>query len=373
MIPLPLERVDDFARSLELTWWNRSGLWTKRREALIIGLGLCSARYVETTRLLRSDVSMRDGIVHIRSAKGGRKRRVPVGLSWCSGVAELWREVVPRGEALKDGRAFYTRSGGPVCYEQVRRRLAAWTKKTFGRSYSFHCLRHTAALRRYLETRDVLAVQLLLGHRSLRCTQEYLATLMEVGDDGLPSFARETGLRVFDPDGLAGGGGLRVVVPHGREAELGRFDRRAEGRKAAKRAAGSSLAEGVPATKRDAGQVAGVKKGSARSGDGAKKGLERADPGPGDADVTARESRASRSESEVSSVSSGVARRQAPLRCGCSLRGKGRILLIERPEVRSSDGMAVLKTYCRVCGKYFGCRPDPERVEHNKSRGLRSR
>ena len=38
---------------------------------------------------------------------------------------------------------------------------------------NFHCLRHTFAVRTYLQTRDIFAVSRMLGHTSLKTTEVY--------------------------------------------------------------------------------------------------------------------------------------------------------------------------------------------------------
>jgi hypothetical protein len=87
-----------------------------------------------------------------------------------------------------DGFVFLTSSGKRLSYEAVLRRLRVWSRHVFGRAYSFHCLRHTAAVRVYEATRDVLVVQRFLGHKSLQWTDVYLRSLLAVEVNGLPGF-----------------------------------------------------------------------------------------------------------------------------------------------------------------------------------------
>jgi integrase len=53
----------------------------------------------------------------------------------------------------------------------------AYLKGVVGRRYTFHGFRRAAAHELYLKTRDVYAVQQLLGHSSLSATDAYLSTL----------------------------------------------------------------------------------------------------------------------------------------------------------------------------------------------------
>jgi len=45
--------------------------------------------------------------------------------------------------------------------------------KRVGIDYNFHCLRHTFAVRKYLETRDIMLVSKMMNHESLQPTEQY--------------------------------------------------------------------------------------------------------------------------------------------------------------------------------------------------------
>ena len=45
--------------------------------------------------------------------------------------------------------------------------------KRVGVDYNFHCLRHTFAVRKYLETRDIMLVSKMMNHESLQPTEQY--------------------------------------------------------------------------------------------------------------------------------------------------------------------------------------------------------
>jgi integrase len=73
--------------------------------------------------------------------------------------------------------------------------------KVTGDQYTFHSLRHAAARRLWDATHDILAVQRLLGHKTLSQTHVYLQSLIPPGDAGphwnLPTTA--TTLHMFNP------------------------------------------------------------------------------------------------------------------------------------------------------------------------------
>jgi site-specific recombinase XerC len=204
MIALPLDLVESFERKLDATWSSRSVSWAKRRDALVIGLGLCGLRWEETRRVRRCDLRPVSFRLSVRTAKGGVGRSIYVGRSWTA-AALLLRDGCLGGDLL-----FVTRNLRPLAYKQVLRRVRDWTRQHFGEAYSFHCLRHTAAVRMHRATGDVLAVQRYLGHRSLQWTSVYLAGVEGTGPRGMPSFVTSgdvAALTVFDPAGLLQQGG----------------------------------------------------------------------------------------------------------------------------------------------------------------------
>lgn len=204
MRALPLDGVSRFEQGIERTWCSPRSSWAKRRDACVIGLGLCGLRWEEVSRIRVFDLVLMNCELSVRTAKGGVNRNVRIGQSLSSGMQGVWRTGPAVGPARSGSFAFYTREGKQLRYEAALRRVKAWTKIVFGQSFSFHCLRHTAAVRCYQATNDVLAVQRLLGHRTLRHTTVYLSSLETVRSGGLPNFVErvKADLRLFDPDHL---------------------------------------------------------------------------------------------------------------------------------------------------------------------------
>jgi site-specific recombinase XerC len=204
MIPIPLDRADRVATCCVRHWSDSS--FAIMRDSLAVSLGLCGLRWCEVSRSQMKDVDVVAGTIFVRSGKGGVNRTLPIGSLFAASLRKLVvrRKRSPSTERLD--RVFFTNSGEVLAYEHIRRRLADWTKKVCGRSYSFHCLRHTAAVRCYRETGSVLAVSRLLGHRSLRWTDEYLKTLTAIDDRSLPFFTTNTSsiVRLYDPDRKVG-------------------------------------------------------------------------------------------------------------------------------------------------------------------------
>lgn len=129
---------------------------------LMLDLGaLAGLRRAEIAGLRRDDV---DGdLVRVRG-KGGRVRVIPV-------PAELAARLL----ACPPGPVFPGRFGGCVCPDHVGRTLS----RLLGEGLTAHSLRHRYATRAYAGTRDILALQELLGHSSPETTRRYVRVSME--------------------------------------------------------------------------------------------------------------------------------------------------------------------------------------------------
>lgn len=214
MISLPRgELLDSFGRRLQGCWTRvlrpscTTDQATRARDALAVGLGLLGLRWEEVSRVeWRHVVGPPVRSIDVQTAKGGRRRQVQVGRSWmdaCDCLPRFFRDGSVRRRDLLDmerrGYVFVTGRGGRLRREHVGRRLAVWTRRHFGRSFSFHCLRHTFACRVYEETRDLITVQRALGHASLRWTETYLRSMEPVNMDRTMAWPDVATLRIFNP------------------------------------------------------------------------------------------------------------------------------------------------------------------------------
>jgi hypothetical protein len=207
MLAIGSEFVSRLEVFLETAAFDRR--WAVRRDALAVSLGLCGLRWEEVHRVRMRDVDVATGRLLVESAKGGLRRVLPLGSPLLGRIQDLvnGRPSLCRGVAVSDGFAFVSGTGKRLAYEAVVRRLRGWCWALFGRAYSFHCLRHTAAVRVYEATRDVLVVQRFLGHTSLQWTETYLRSLLTVEVSGLPAFCGGVPrLRVVGTGGQLGTG-----------------------------------------------------------------------------------------------------------------------------------------------------------------------
>lgn len=178
----PLERLGELeARLADLA---KSGRLSRRRDALAACLGLCGLRVGEVIAANVGDLWRPTGTLSVRTLKKGRPRKVPLDSSLVDALF-LWRDAAqangaPGAPLLPNNR------GGRLRRDQLERFAKRLITELLGFPLTFHCLRHTFAMRLYARTKDVFLVQRLLGHRDLKSTQVYARSLEEVPPDCLP-------------------------------------------------------------------------------------------------------------------------------------------------------------------------------------------
>lgn len=129
-------------------------------ELLMLLLGAsCGLRRAEIAGLHTDMIS--GGEIRV-TGKGGRTRQVPVVNEDLARMLAEWPE----------GWLFPGRFGGPVTPDYVGRRLST----LLGAGWTGHSLRHRYASAVYAGSRDILALQDLLGHSSPETTRRYVDT-----------------------------------------------------------------------------------------------------------------------------------------------------------------------------------------------------
>ncbi len=166
--------LDDVERLLELP--SSDGLGRRDRAILecLYGAGL---RISELVNLDIDDVDLDEGSVLVRTGKGGRSRRVPVGRAARGAIGDYLTTVRPSlagKSASGAGALFLNARGGRLsrqgCWKILRR--YAETAGLEDR-VSPHTLRHSFATHMLDAGADIRVVQDLLGHASLATTQVY--------------------------------------------------------------------------------------------------------------------------------------------------------------------------------------------------------
>ena len=156
---------------------------------LMYGSGL---RLSEIHGLDLGDVLLDEGWVSV-TGKGRKERQVPLsGKSIEALRAYLSERVAADGETA----LFTGKNGTRLGQRQIQKRLQAWAvHQGSGQHISPHMMRHSYASHLLQSSRDIRAVQELLGHSNLSTTQIYTKLdfdhLAKVYDEGHPRAKRK--------------------------------------------------------------------------------------------------------------------------------------------------------------------------------------
>ena len=134
---------------------------------LLYGSGL---RLAELAALSLADIHMQAGWLNVLG-KGGKMRQVPLTEQ---SAKLLWQWLARRPAQTGETAVFTTRHGSRLGSRQIAKRLAHWAERNGSPQHvSPHMLRHSFAGHLLQASRDLRAVQDLLGHASLSATQVY--------------------------------------------------------------------------------------------------------------------------------------------------------------------------------------------------------
>jgi integrase/recombinase XerC len=159
--------ISESVRMMELPGDDPRGLRDRVAMELLYGAGL---RVSEVVALDRSDLDLCAGEVRVRSGKGGKERRCPIGPPAIEAVEAYVRAAPhPLGNAAP---LLLGPSGRRLSERTVRRAVHAWAARVF-RDASPHTLRHSFATHLLEGGMDLRLIQTLLGHESLSTTQKY--------------------------------------------------------------------------------------------------------------------------------------------------------------------------------------------------------
>ena len=129
------------------------------------------------------DANVSDGWLHIRDAKWGADRVVPMGRTACEYVGGYLTNMRPRLVRSATERALFvgmdrrSRMSHGYVFRLVRRYVR---RAGIEKAVSPHSFRHTCATHLLRGGAEIRYVQAMLGHRSLATTERY--TKVEIGD-----------------------------------------------------------------------------------------------------------------------------------------------------------------------------------------------
>ena len=142
-------------------------------------------RREEMTRLTLPDVDIINGFVRVTRGKGSRDRVVPIGRAACEALAgylknarNVWLKA-PRNPGWTDALWLSPiQPHGPLKKEAVALIVLRYARRVLGRNVSPHLWRHTCATQLLSNGANVVYVQRLLGHKSLKTTEIYTRVSM---------------------------------------------------------------------------------------------------------------------------------------------------------------------------------------------------
>ena len=128
-------------------------------------------RISETVALQLTDIKSDKQLLHIRQAKGGTERMVPLPNGVLEYLRSYWRNICPRPATW----LFYASSPDARIKEATLTFAFNKARERAGidRSHTFHCLRHSAATHLHERGGSIDVIQDVLGHRNADTTRRY--------------------------------------------------------------------------------------------------------------------------------------------------------------------------------------------------------
>ena len=135
------------------------------------GAGL---RIAEVVALQVGDVRSEEGLLRIRSGKGGHERMAHLPGSVLDATGRYWSKTRPRPSSWLFCQYSPDR---PITAQSLRKAFnASRDRAGLGRDVTFHCLRHAVGTHLHERGAETSVVQDLLGHKSPEATRVYART-----------------------------------------------------------------------------------------------------------------------------------------------------------------------------------------------------
>jgi integrase/recombinase XerD len=127
-------------------------------------------RIEEACRLQPKDIDSARDVIHVRHGKRGRDRFVPLGKTLLAALRQYYREAQPGNTFLFPAQ----NASGCISPEAVRQALhIAALRAGLQKRVTPHLLRHSFATHQLEQGADLRALQVMLGHGSIRSTARY--------------------------------------------------------------------------------------------------------------------------------------------------------------------------------------------------------
>jgi len=178
----PLDRIEDLEAEIAAALDDRS-VWC-RRDAIAVALGLHGLRVGEVCRARSEDFRQEHRRLFVRTLKGGKTRDLALHDSVVSALARWRIQVVSRLDH-RPPWLLCSRRGNRLDPQRPQHTATAIFRRLLGPRHglTFHALRHTFGMHLYRETGDLILCKEMLGHSSVKTTEEfYVRNLAEVPD-----------------------------------------------------------------------------------------------------------------------------------------------------------------------------------------------
>ncbi|MBC7286837.1 MAG: tyrosine-type recombinase/integrase [Armatimonadetes bacterium] len=181
--PKPQHRIpevlseDECRRLLEAADKRHYRLYRVRDRLLLELMMVTALRRGELIGLCMGDYDAEACVITVRTAKGGKWRRVPLPRDLCRDI-ETWLAIRPPAD---HDRLLTTRTGAPLTPKAIYRALRSLAEIAHidPRRVTPHLLRHTAATLVLRQSGDPLATSRLLGHSSVAMTGDVYCHLTD--------------------------------------------------------------------------------------------------------------------------------------------------------------------------------------------------
>ena len=153
---------------------------SKRMSLVLSMMRDLGTRPIELTWLKVRDLDLERGIVNITSAKYCVGRAVKLK----STTLDMLKQYILRKGLRLDDRLFPVKSSSlSESYRKLRNRLSVKLQDPVFRTIRLYDWRHFKASMTYHQTKDLMLVRSILGHRDLRTTLRYVQLLGDLGSD----------------------------------------------------------------------------------------------------------------------------------------------------------------------------------------------
>lgn len=179
IVPLALKDIKSLYEATESYEYHHP-VYAKRDRAILALFYDCGLRCNEGVHLNLSDVHLDHRLVHVKHAKGGQQRFVPLGKATANHLTSYIYDARSRmiGTENKTGALLLSRKGNRMNGLALNRRLKYMQKHTEDpilkqQNLHLHLLRHSIATHLLFNGMELEKVAQFLGHRSLESTQLY--------------------------------------------------------------------------------------------------------------------------------------------------------------------------------------------------------